>query len=544
MISTRRRICRLLLGLIFFGAFLLLLYQLDVRSAFRRRNVLGMDGNASTSCKNLWGFSLPCSLTNQDGGGGSTEHRSENEQQRFLAALSARADPADRWIVLALVDEAFIDMAVNLYETSFRRHGIENFLFVGVGHRTCEILGGEPLRLSCFHYANDTHAEVASVYRSVDFLRKMNLRTDMILDALAAGYVVLHVDLDVVFLANPLVYLRRLMTSSSITSAAHPPPDIATMLDSSAYNAGFIVVRPTRNAIAVYELTKKITIDSPTIDDQTALNSAIKEMSKKNKTKMTKKDAASEFRALALNRGRYVCGVAYFERSKRWFPTAAGCPKCEVVHNNWIVGREAKVYRFREHLMWMYDKNGYYSSRASRYLAYGNPPFRQVMTANESAVRELRALRNALAVGEILDRIVILPRFHCFTFDTFECPLNGILDMTAFDGVFSGRYRENSFLEHPKVPGDVKLNRSASYRFLRSSGVVPPAEAPSSAKTVVFKQDRVTEGDVRRWFRDVGEKILVFHSLYGDFDFSTDAEIDEKYSKAFHRCDYRQLKCG
>ena len=374
----------------------------------------------------------------------------------------------------------------------------------------------------------------------------MNLRTDMILDALGAGYVVVHVDLDVVFLANPLVYLRRLMTSSSSTSAAHPPPDIATMWDSSEHNAGFLVVRPTRNAIAVYELTKKITIDSPTIDDQKALNSAIKEISKKrkDKTKTTKKGVADKFSALALNKGRYACGVDYFERSKRWFPTTAGCPECEVVHNNWIVGREAKVYRFREHLMWMYDKDGYYSSRTSRYLAYGNPPFRQVLTAKDSAARELRALRNALAVGEILDRIVILPRFHCFTFYTFECPLNGILDMTAFDGAFSGRYRENSFLEHPKVPGDVKLNRSAPYRFLKSSGVVPPAEVPSSAETVVFKQDRVTEGDVSRWFRDVGEKVLVFHSLYGDFDFSTGAKIDEKYSKAFRRCDYRQLKCS
>jgi len=31
-----------------------------------------------------------------------------------------------------------------------------------------------------------------------------------------------------------------------------------------------------------------------------------------------------------------------------------------VVHNNWIVSREAKIYRFKEHFMWMYDKDSYY----------------------------------------------------------------------------------------------------------------------------------------------------------------------------------------
>ena len=169
MISTRRRIRRLLFGLIFFGACLFILYQLAVRSASQRRTVLGADGDATTLCEVLWAFSLPCSSTNQDGDGGATKRRSKNEQQSFLTALSARADPADRWIVLALVDEAFVDMAVNLYETSFWRHGIENFLFVAVGRRACDILAGDPHRLPCFHYANDTHAEVASVYQSVDF---------------------------------------------------------------------------------------------------------------------------------------------------------------------------------------------------------------------------------------------------------------------------------------------------------------------------------------------------------------------------------------
>lgn len=133
----------------------------------------------------------------------------------FIRAIAARAS-ADRYVVLALVDSAFVDMAVNLYETSLRPNGIDNFLFVGVGERTCDELGnasalssatgGRPL--PCYHYTDVEGSETASVYLSADFLRKMNIRTDMIIDALAAGFTVVHTDLDVVFFKNPLPDLK------------------------------------------------------------------------------------------------------------------------------------------------------------------------------------------------------------------------------------------------------------------------------------------------------------------------------------------------
>jgi hypothetical protein len=57
----------------------------------------------------------------------------------------------------------------------------------------------------------------------------------------------------------------------------------------------------------------------------------------------------------------YACGLGYFELGNRRFPryvnecsTESSCTA--VVHNNWIVTYEAKVYRFKEHLMWAYDK--------------------------------------------------------------------------------------------------------------------------------------------------------------------------------------------
>ena len=73
----------------------------------------------------------------------------------YIDALNLQASP-DRYIVLALVDAAFVDLAINLYETSLRPNGIDNFLFVGVGRRVCEIMTSSLSKpLPCYHYVDD-----------------------------------------------------------------------------------------------------------------------------------------------------------------------------------------------------------------------------------------------------------------------------------------------------------------------------------------------------------------------------------------------------
>jgi len=126
---------------------------------------------------------------------------SVTHHETFPAALAARAD-SDGYIVLAMTDEAFLDMAINFHEASLRAHDVDNFLFVGIGRKTCETLSD--LSIPCFYYADDPSAGKASSYGQRDFKRKMNLRTDMILEALAANFTVIHSDTDVAFLGNPI----------------------------------------------------------------------------------------------------------------------------------------------------------------------------------------------------------------------------------------------------------------------------------------------------------------------------------------------------
>jgi len=96
-------------------------------------------------------------------------------------------------------------MTINLFEVSLPAHHVDNFLFVGVGRRTwCQTLHN--LSIPCFYYAVDLSTSSASFFGRREIKRKMNIRTDMmsLLEALAANFTVIHTDIDVVLLGNPV----------------------------------------------------------------------------------------------------------------------------------------------------------------------------------------------------------------------------------------------------------------------------------------------------------------------------------------------------
>ena len=202
---------------------------------------------------------------------------------------------------------------------------------------------------------------------------------------------------------------------------------------------------------------------------------------------------------------------------------------------------------------------------------YGNPITWPSVASND--VEELAALNAALALGQILSRVVVLPRFHCSRSAAdigsgsgsasaprgrgarrfvaarptvppspiHECPLNGLLNVTAFDAQFEGRYRESSFLRHPLVPTAVRDDRSPPqhvHRRLQGSAAGGDGALPSTAV-------QLSVDDVVGLFGSLRHHVLVFHSLYrvqprfaGDDEQRT---FDDKVRKAFRRGSYRQL---
>ena len=127
----------------------------------------------------------------------------------FVSALAAWADE-DRYVMLIMADVGFIDMAINFYEASLRAHDVDNFLFVGIGREICQIF--KNMSVPCFHYVNDSTSGKSSTFGERNFFRKMNYRTDMILEALEANFTVIHTDADVAFLDNPVKDMKVIVS--------------------------------------------------------------------------------------------------------------------------------------------------------------------------------------------------------------------------------------------------------------------------------------------------------------------------------------------
>ena len=426
---------------------------------------------------------------------------------------------SNKEIILALIDGAFLQMAVNFYITCLEAFHLKNYLLLAMDQGTCDRLLA--VGIHCYVYKEDKSASVASIYLSESFLRKMNIRTAMILDALHEGYSVLHTDVDMFCYKNMLENINC-------------EGDICMLWDHTSYNAGFVYVRPSKTGIQVYTEMQSMVDHNTTLDDQKQLNDAI----------VLVQSEHTEFMGQAMGKG-YQCGKKYYSDPARFFATdvMVPCPECIVVHNNWIVSMEAKVYRAKEMHQWFYNGKEYYSSTDKKYLVYDNP-----LSGRNMQSFEKEALVNALAIGQILNRIVILPKFHC---DRAHCPLNSLLSLADFDKQFGDAYREHTFLAHPLVPSQIR--ESVYGPVLVKSDYLMKYAGPGLA-SVPHTQDitpkdtihGMTDREIRIHFAHVKQPVLHLFALYNVFDRFEDPAINEEFltkvALGFVESDYVQMR--
>ena len=227
---------------------------------------------------------------------------------------------------------------------------------------------------------------------------------------------------------------------------------------------------------------------------------------------------------------RFLHGSAYYQSGDSLFTVEF--PECMVVHNNWIISREAKIYRFKEFLQWWYDKDSYYTSSTTKYMSYSNPVTWK--SQEETEKEELDALKSALAIGKMLNRVVILPRFHC---SGKECPLNSLLTVAAFDESFAGKYRENSFLRHPLVPNSMKQdpkNFTLALTWNNSSTRDPIPEV-------------VEEHEIQARLGGIDDQLITFDHLHRTSPRFSSSEVQRDFQRtlkrAFHLNNYKQNRC-
>ena len=441
----------------------------------------------------------------------------ESLEEKFQAILKATANK-EGLIFLSSVDSAYLSLAINLYKTSFLKLNIVNYLFVCSDEKAYKAL--EEKQINSFKYIEDADSDKPVIYGTKEFRRKTHLKTKMILDAVTIGLTIIVVDVDIVFFKDPLPYLNCLDC------------DIQIQSDVSEGNSGFYMARPTTPAISLHQQAwDKALTEGEIFSNQKLLDRTMEAMQRMGKIK-TK----------TLDKNLFPSGFVYFEEKKRMFYTDNPPSQEVILHNNWIVSMEAKIYRFKELLLWQVD-SGYYSNPDRKYLIYDNP---QDFGFTNTQKQETDALISALLIGNLLRRVVILPTFTCHNckygackVPSRKCAFNTHYKISSFDKVLGESYREHVFLDNSLVPDTVKTQ--SNFYFIRHTqsaeitgvNILTPANVEAGP----------TAMEIVEWFVDKSEPVLRFHSMY---NILTTLRIDlkEDYDKIMkaidEKTDYRQ----
>ena len=306
-------------------------------------------------------------------------------------------------------------------------------------------------------------------------------------------------------------------------------------------------MKPTKSAIALHSRALETANTHPLWTNQKTLARTLEEM---NRT--------GEIRAHLLPDHLFPNGRIFFEQGGRMLAGDKKCTSCVVVHNNWIVGQKAKKYRFKEHLLWHVDISDYYSSSHRKYVIYNNPTY---FGANLTFAKEDAALRSAFAIAHILDRILILPRFHCQ--GCRICARTGCLDCDKAGAHFDRQtskplcyaavyysiekmdhvlpYRESIFLRHKLVPESVKSSVTPVLKIFTGSNKATANQDKINAFTTQGNNG-ATKKEIVDWFAQYSSvSVLRFHSLYDAFsEFEALADFGQNLKNGLVFSDYRQ----
>ena len=382
----------------------------------------------------------------------------------FYNMLKAKAN-ADKLILLAAVDFAYIDMAINLFETSIKRFHITNFVFICFDNESYH--GLQKRGISSFLYQQKVASNVPPRYNTKEFNEKTGVKMKIIAASLMLGFNTMIMDVDIVFLRNPLPHLpldfdlaiQDDLQVWNFTKSGRVIQGFngSKLKDLEVLNTGFMLVRPTYAGVDLMHRTLREIVSFGYMD-QFALNIVAKRMM----------DAKS-INLKVLDKKKFACGKAYFEEGRHMFGGDMDALKDTyyIVHNNWIETKAAKIYRFKEAGMWKYDGNEYYSSRSRKYVYFTRPV---------RPTEEVSGLITAMILGRILNRIVILPKFHCYgtQFKVCKkedtecdlCPFHVHFHVETFEKLFENEYRESEFLRNSKLPNVVKTSFSPEIHFV------------------------------------------------------------------------------
>ena len=237
----------------------------------------------------------------------------------------------DKVVIFTVGTYNYIRIMNTFFNTAIKGQGIQNFLFVALSSGMCNdesSVGALDATARCFQYP--VQFSSGGSYGSEEFAKVVQIKSEILLSIIREGYTALLTDADIFYLKNPLPTLSRIASTRST--------DLVIQDDAGGgRNSGFMYVKPTSNSASFLSEVVSLQRKNPKMRQQVAVNQVLK--------------SSHRLQVHVLPSSQWPCGVVFFQReARRMFPWHHRCESCLVVHNNWIVGDDAKEYRAKEFL--------------------------------------------------------------------------------------------------------------------------------------------------------------------------------------------------
>lgn len=442
----------------------------------------------------------------------------------FLQDAAAKYSDSKRNIVLIPIDEDEMELAVNFYEASLARVGISNYCFL-----VSDLLTFNVLR------AMDINAFLYSSAFAVMDLKLSSSRTwySVVYELLLSNYNVFIVNPYNVILRNPF---KSHMDSGSDISVAWLP----------YVSTNFLFLKPVSSVLdLVGQLL--LTLERSQISKRSQANSIFAALLAEKQGQM---QPSLGFHQATFRSGKIKYDGRYsdstLDTSEERVTRYSFSETCHVILDTELSSKETTQYLLRESQLWWEDKDGYYSDLDALYLTYGTPR----VEGHDVVELQMKALQNALGIGMLLRRKVILPEFTCkgcqvsSCLQPPSCLLNAHLHFPTFHRIFAPWYRESSFLSHPKVPSHIQPGP----RVTLVGGLDASLDDLLDGSDIVIFPNNSSVGvitsDIYRHLRNITNPVIHFTSLYDNFvGFSNPQEQNNfrgMLAKGFRNLHFRQ----
>ncbi|XP_072032610.1 uncharacterized protein [Amphiura filiformis] len=302
------------------------------------KNIVQFESNKTTSGKPTLKKVVVSKTTNSTKPLGNTVVKNDTmlAPQSKTNNVPRPATNSDRKVViLTSTNAAFLDFTDN-WLASIRRIGPHpNITIVAEDNATYEHL----MKVPDVHVIRPDQSSSASdklVFNTPEYKKFVNKRAQYILDILKEGYDVLFSDVDTFWAADPFPYFEEDFDIFAQLDLGPPHPRMLC--------AGFVYYKSTRLSIKFVKLwIKKMNSYNNTRPDQGVLN------------KLIKKRSVPLLKVKVLDPDKFLSGHFYFDEEWR---TKNPQVKPVMLHNNWIIGHDVKVQRFKNLGMWLLDQAG------------------------------------------------------------------------------------------------------------------------------------------------------------------------------------------